>query len=126
VVIAVGGDAARRGQGVASDEVDRLRFEALLAEGRRPHCPHTGPFVSTEQDSGPCLEAGHGTSCCWALQEVAAMATVTAPAHARSWQHSFRAVWAAALTGLFGLLFTGLTVLTATLWAPARHDEQGR
>jgi hypothetical protein len=51
------------------------------------------------------------------LQEVAAMATVTAPAHARSWQHSFRAVWAAALTGLFALLFTGLTVLTVTLWA---------
>jgi hypothetical protein len=36
---------------------------------------------------------------------------------ARSWQPGFRTVWAAALTGLLGLLFTVLTATTVTLWA---------
>jgi hypothetical protein len=38
-------------------------------------------------------------------------------AHTRSWRHRWRSVWAATLTGLLGLLFTGLTVVTLILWA---------
>jgi hypothetical protein len=36
---------------------------------------------------------------------------------ARSWSHRYRALWAATITGLLGLLFTALTAVTLTLWA---------
>lgn len=42
--------------------------------------------------------------------------TEPASTDVRSWQRRFRALWAAALTGLLGLLFTGLTAVTIALW----------
>jgi hypothetical protein len=43
----------------------------------------------------------------------------TAPAavHTRSWQDRCRTAWAATLTGLLGVVFTGLTAVTVLLWA---------
>lgn len=40
-----------------------------------------------------------------------------APTTARAWQRGFRAAWAVALTGLLGVLFTGMTAMTLALWA---------
>lgn len=38
-------------------------------------------------------------------------------AQTRSWRHRCRTVWAATLTGLLAVLFTGLTAVTLTMWA---------
>jgi hypothetical protein len=38
-------------------------------------------------------------------------------AHTRSWRDRWRTVWAATLTGLLAVLFTGLTAVTLILWA---------
>jgi hypothetical protein len=62
----------------------------------------------------------------WPLREVGELPATrpghrrrTAPAAvaARSWQDRCRTAWATTLTCLLGLLFTGLTAVTVTLWA---------